>query len=95
MFRLFVLGLNVHTLRMGNEVRCKRVLVHFGNSFRLGNANSYSPGWKIASHLRWTPKLTSVAQEYIMRLFDVSHEEDIPPVSLRVSLIRILVDKNS
>ena len=79
------------------ETRCavSGLCFHFGNSFRLGNASSYSPGWKIASHLRWTPKLTSVAQEYIMRLFDVSREEDIPPVSLRVSLIRILVDKNS
>lgn len=46
------------------------------------DTSSYSPGWKIAKHLRWTPKLTSIAQEYLMRLFKVPYKEDVPPVSL-------------
>jgi len=40
---------------------------------------SYSSGWKIAKHLRWTPKLISLAQEYLMRLFNVPRKEDVPP----------------
>jgi len=39
---------------------------------------SYSPGWKIAKNFRWTPKMTSLAEEYLMRLFGVSSKDQIP-----------------
>ena len=54
--------------------------------------NSYSPGWKIAKHLKWNPKLTSLAEEYLMRLFYVSRKEDIPPVRYFLVVIEIYIE---
>jgi hypothetical protein len=54
--------------------------------------NSYSPGWNIAKHLRWNPELTSLAEEYLMRLFHVSRKEDMPPVSYFLVVIKIYVE---
>ncbi|KAF7979782.1 hypothetical protein HWV62_40818 [Athelia sp. TMB] len=39
----------------------------------------FSPGWKIARHFRWSPKLLSIGNEYVRRLLAVPAVDPIPP----------------
>ncbi|KZP08693.1 hypothetical protein FIBSPDRAFT_840084 [Athelia psychrophila] len=39
---------------------------------------NFSPGWKIARHFKWSPKLQSLGQEYLRRLLAVPPTEAIP-----------------
>ncbi|KAF9518214.1 hypothetical protein BS47DRAFT_1256054, partial [Hydnum rufescens UP504] len=43
------------------------------------DAEYFLPWSKIGTHTHFTPRMTSLAQEYLMRLFHVDNKEDIPP----------------
>jgi hypothetical protein len=45
------------------------------------DAEYYLPWSQIGTHTHFTPRMTSLAQEYLMRLFHVEDKDDIPPVS--------------
>jgi len=41
-----------------------------------------SPAWRfVATHFRWTPRLQSIADGYLRRIFKVPDNDPIPPVS--------------
>ena len=41
-----------------------------------------SPAWRfVVKHFRWTNRLQSIADGYLRRMFKVSDDEPIPPVS--------------
>ncbi|KAG8848874.1 hypothetical protein FRB96_001006 [Tulasnella sp. 330] len=39
----------------------------------------YHPGWQIATKMHFTPRMVQIANDFLMRLFDVQMEEYIPP----------------
>ena len=45
--------------------------------------HDYSPVWRdVARHLRWTPRLEALAEEYVKRTFDLPQTAAVPPVRL-------------
>ncbi len=42
----------------------------------------YLPWNVIGTHCHWHPNIERLANQYLMRLFDVDHAKDIPPASI-------------